>query len=90
MLSPFTFARRQGLYRGVFGGSRGWLVIGATVWAGRLLRRTLGRNEEVVAVEVLQPGQAIRLEAIPVLTRRERKAQHRASTARRRAAQRTT
>ncbi len=73
-LSPAAFARRQGLYRGLLGGSRGWLVVGVTVWGGRLLRRSLGRNEEVVAVEVLQPGEAIRIEALPPARGRRRKA----------------
>jgi hypothetical protein len=83
ILSPFAFARRQGVYKGLLGGHRGWLVVGGTLWGARFLRRALGRNEEVAAVEVLRPGQAIRLEAIPALSRRER-------TAQRRAAQRTT
>lgn len=90
LLSPIAFARRQGLYKGLLGGSRGWLVLGATVWGGRLLRRTLGRNEEVVAIEVLKPGQAIRLEAIPPVTRRQRRSAKRAATGPRRAAQPTT
>lgn len=77
-LSPFTFARRQGLYKGLLGGSRGWLIVGAAVWSGRLLRRAVGRNEEVVALERLEPGQVIRLEAIEPPTRRQRKADRRA------------
>ena len=73
-LSPFAYIRRQGLYRGLLGGNRSWLVVGGTFWGVRVLRRAMGRTEQVVAVEVLKPGQAIRLEAIPAPTRSERKA----------------
>lgn len=38
------------------------------------MRVALGRRSRVVAVEVLKPGQAIRLESIPAPTRAERKA----------------
>jgi hypothetical protein len=43
------------------------------------LRGALGKHEEVIAVEVLRPGQAIRLEAIPPTTRKQRKAERRAA-----------
>lgn len=44
------------------------------LWTPRLLKRLLGRNDEVVAIEKLEPGQFVRLEAIAPPTRRERKA----------------
>ncbi|CAB4898843.1 unannotated protein [freshwater metagenome] len=72
-LSPSAYIRAQGLHRGLLGGSRGWLIAGGTFWTVRLLRRALGRREEVVALEVLRPGQVLRLEAIPQLTRSERR-----------------
>ena len=77
-LSPFTALRRNALYKGLFGGSRGWMAVGALVWAPRLLKRVLGRNEQVVATELLEPGQVLRLEAIAPPTRRERRAARRA------------
>ena len=75
--SPTAALRRNALYKGVFGGSRGWLAVGAVVWAPRLVRRALGRTEKVVATEVLTPGQALYLEAIPQETRAQRRAARR-------------
>ena len=71
--------RRSALYKGVFGGSRGWLAVGAVLWGPRLLKRLMGKNEEVIATEKLVAGQFVRLEAIRPPTRRERKAARRAA-----------
>lgn len=65
LFSPMAFLRHNALRKGVFGGARGWMVVGALLWAPRLLKRLFGRNEEVVATEVLKPGQFVRIEAIP-------------------------
>jgi hypothetical protein len=78
LLSPVAALRRNGLYKGLLGGSRGWMAVGAVVWAPRLMKKLLGRNEQIVATEVLKPGQAIRLEAIAPPTRRDRRAARRA------------
>jgi hypothetical protein len=78
-LSPVAALRRNALYKGLLGGSRGWLAVGAAVWGPRLLKRALGRHEEVVATEVLKPGQAIRIEALQRPTPAERRAARRAS-----------
>ena len=72
--SPTAALRRNALYKGLLGGSRGWLAVGAFVWAPRLMKRALGRTEKVVATEVLKPGQAIYIEAIPQETREQRRA----------------
>lgn len=77
LLSPFALLRRNALYKGLLGGRRGWMAIGAAVWAPRLIKKLLGRQEEIVLTEKLRPGQAIRLEAIPQSTRAERRAVHR-------------
>ncbi len=74
LLSPSAYLRRGALYKGLFGGRRGWMAVGAMLWTPRLLKRLLGRNEEVVATEKLKPGQFVRLEAIAPPTKRERKA----------------
>jgi hypothetical protein len=74
LLSPSVLIRRNGLYKGLLGGSRGWLIVGGTFWGARTIRRVFGKNEITVANEVLQPGQKITIEAIKPLTRRERKA----------------
>lgn len=77
MLSPVAALRRGAIYKGVLGGRRGWVAIGAVVWTPRLLKKALGRTEQVVATEVLEPGQALRLEAIKPLTRSERRSARR-------------
>jgi len=73
LLSPFALARRNGLYKGLLGGDRSWLVIGGIFWGGRLLKKSLGKNEEVVALEKLEPGQWLTLRTIPQQTRKQRK-----------------
>jgi hypothetical protein len=75
--SPTAALRRNALYKGLFGGSRGWLAVGAVVWGPRLMKRLLGRNEKVVATEVLKPGQSLYLETIPQQTREQRRAARR-------------
>jgi hypothetical protein len=78
MLSPTAALRRNALYKGLLGGRRGWMAVGAVVWAPRLMKKALGRTEEVVATERLEPGQAIRIEAIRQPSRNERRAARRA------------
>jgi hypothetical protein len=74
LTSPTAFARRNAVYRGLLGGSRGWLYVGGFFWAARWLRRLLGRSAEVVASERLEQGQFVRVEAIAPTTRRQRRA----------------
>lgn len=50
------------------------MVIGAIVWVPRLVRRVFGRNEEVIATEVLKPGERLVLTTIPQQTREQRRA----------------
>ena len=75
MLSPAALLRHNALYKGVFGGSRGWMAVGAMLWGPRLAKRVLGKSEQIIATERLLPGQSIQIEAIRPLTRRQRKAQ---------------
>lgn len=77
-LSPTAALRRNALYKGLLGGRRGWMAIGAVVWAPRLLKKALGRTEQVVATERLEPGQAVRIEAMRRPTRGEDRAGRRA------------
>ncbi len=79
MFSPFAAMRRNALYKGLLGGQRGWMAVGAVVWGARFVRKAFGRSEQVVATEVLRPGQVLRLEAIAPLSRGERRAARRAS-----------
>jgi hypothetical protein len=66
--------RRNALYKGLFGGARGWMAVGAVLWMPRVLKRLFGRNEEIVATEVLKPGESVHLAAIRPPTRRMRRA----------------
>jgi hypothetical protein len=78
ILSPFAFIRRMGLYRGLLGGQRGWLIAGGSLWAFKRLRGFFGRSESVVTTEVLKAGQFMSLETIRPLTRRQRRRARRA------------
>ena len=73
LLSPIAYARRAGIYRGLLGGDRRWLIIGGTVIVAGKIRRMLGRQPEIVTIEQLKPGHPIRLEAIAPPSRRERR-----------------
>jgi hypothetical protein len=78
LLSPTAYLRRGAFYKGLLGGSRGWLAIGTVLWAPRVVKRILGRNEEVLATETLKPGQGIVLQTIPPVTRRQKRRAKRA------------
>jgi len=78
LLSPTALLRRSALYKGFFGGHRGWMAVGVVLWAPRLARKYLGKHEELIAVEKLTAGQFVRLESIAPPTRRQRKAIKRA------------
>jgi hypothetical protein len=73
MLSPTTIMRRNAIYKGLLGGSRGWLYVGGAVWVLHVVRRTLGRAETIAAVEVLRPGQGLVLRTIVPATSQQRK-----------------
>lgn len=77
-LSPSYLIRRNAIYKGMFGGQRGWLALGGLIWGTRFIKKTLGRSEEHAATEVLQPGQFVTIRAIPTPTRKERKTAKRA------------
>jgi hypothetical protein len=72
-LSPIAYARRNGLYKGLLGGDRRWLMVGGTLWGLRALRKALGRTETIVTVEKMEPGQWMSLRTIAPLSRRERR-----------------
>ena len=78
LLSPTALLRRSALYKGVFGGSRGWLAVGVALWGPRFFRKYFGKHEEVIAVEKLTAGQFVRLESVAPPTRKQRKAIKRA------------
>ena len=48
-----------GLSKGLVGGSKPWLVVGAVAGGIRLLRRMAAREPEVVYCEKLEPGERL-------------------------------
>jgi len=77
-LSPLAALRRNSVSKGLLGGQRGWMAVGAVVWGARLLRKALGRTEQVIFTEKLEPGKTLCLEAIPPVSRADRRASRRA------------
>lgn len=53
------FLARNGLRRGLLGGNRTWLAVGIVAGGFRWISRMVSRDEEVVAREVLEPGQTL-------------------------------
>ena len=70
ILSPTVALRRNAMFKGLLGGSRGWMAVGAIVYAPRFYKRVMGRVPEFVAREELQPGQTVCIKAIPPATGR--------------------
>lgn len=79
LLSPTALLRRNAIYKGVFGGSRGWMAVGVVLWSPRLFRKYFGKQPEIVATEKLTAGQFVRVESIAAPTRKQRKAIKRAN-----------
>ena len=50
-------ALRNGLTKGLLGGSRPWLVVGGIALGWRVLRKIAGSDPIVVYSEQLQPGE---------------------------------
>jgi hypothetical protein len=69
---PLGILRRYGFQRGVLGGSRPWFMVAFVLWAGRHARKAIGRTPEVAACEVLRPGEAITITALPPEPKRRR------------------
>lgn len=54
--SIWLIAERRGLSRGLFGGKRGWLYLGTTLFTIRTVRRFVGRKTEILLSEEIRPG----------------------------------
>jgi len=78
LISPAALLRRKAAIKGFLGGNRAWMALGVLVWAPVLMRKTFGRNVELVSTEVLKPGQVVRIEAIRAPSKAERRAARRA------------
>lgn len=64
ILSPSYFIRKASINRGLLGDDRFWRTIFMLMMGRRLLRKLAGSEPEVVALERLEPGQFVRIEAI--------------------------
>ena len=51
--------RRNGVRKGIFGGSRGWAAVAVGTWGYTTLKRMARREPELVFSEELKPGQRI-------------------------------
>ncbi|HEY7135022.1 MAG TPA: hypothetical protein VIB48_08145 [Acidimicrobiia bacterium] len=56
---------RSGFRRGLLGGSRTWLILGITATGLRVMTRLLAQKPEVVYSAKLQPGEVLRITALP-------------------------
>lgn len=79
LLRPSVLLRRNAVYKGLLGGSKGWLAVGGVLWGKSFLKKTFGRTEEVLTVEKLTKGQYLRVDAVAPLSRRKRKKLKRAA-----------
>jgi hypothetical protein len=59
-------ARQRGLYEGLLGGNRRWLVLGGVAWTVRAVGWAIRRDERVLYRERLRPGEQL------VITERQR------------------
>lgn len=50
---------RQGLHRGLLGGSRAWVIIGGIGVLGHLARKGLTRDEDILWSGEVAPGQVV-------------------------------
>ena len=67
------FLKRNAKYKGLFGGSSGWLRVFGVFTAASLIGKYVGRNEQLLAKEVLNPGQSMTVSAIAPPTPRQRR-----------------
>lgn len=60
ILRPARFLRQRAIYSGLFGGNRGWLMVGGAAWVMRWLRGLFaGGDPATVYLEELKPGQRL-------------------------------
>lgn len=86
LLRPSVLLRRNAMYKGVLGGSKGWLAIGGVLWGKSFLKKTFGKNEEILTTEKLTKGQFLRIDAVKPPSRRQRRKAKKLASRERRAA----
>jgi hypothetical protein len=77
----FRFLKRNATYKGLLGGSRGWLTLFGIFTTFRFFGKYVGREEQYLTKETLKPGQAMTITAIAPPSRRENKAAKRQAVA---------
>lgn len=63
--APITGLRSLAVRRGVFGGSRPWMIVAVVLWGFKMLRKASTRRPEVLSVERLNPGETLQVTALP-------------------------
>lgn len=58
------YFRTRGVKDGLLKGQRLWAVVGGIAWITRLVAKMASRRPEIVAREVLQPGQSITITSV--------------------------
>jgi hypothetical protein len=79
--NPFYRARRAAYFRGIHGGSPTWAYVLLGINLLDRARKATRKRPELVAREVLKPGQSVSFRTIVPPTRSERKAAKRAAKA---------
>ena len=78
-MSLLTGLRRNALTKGLFGGSRPWLILGIAAWTVRGLQWALRPEPKVVYRSRIDVGETVVLRNEPAPpTRRQRRKMHRA------------
>jgi hypothetical protein len=57
--------QRNGVRRGIMGGSNRWVWIAVASWGLRRLRRAIGSEPELVYRAELRPGQTVSIDHLP-------------------------
>jgi hypothetical protein len=69
-----SYLRARALSRGLFGGSRFWIALGAVVWTVRFCQWLVRPETEVIYREPLGKGQSVVIRhSDPVPSKRQRK-----------------
>jgi hypothetical protein len=64
-IRPSYIIRSRAMTQGVFGGQRFWQVVAAVVFGRQILKSVLGKHPEVLARDVLAPGESITVRTMP-------------------------
>jgi hypothetical protein len=78
LLRPSVIIRRNATYKGLLGGHKGWLAVGVVLWSKSFVKKTFGKQEEILTTEKLTKGQFLRIDAVAPPSRRQRRKAKRA------------